>query len=174
MNKIEVFGMQKSGTNFIQWSLKNNINNLTYEDVSSIGEVEGDMFFGKTQSLKHCKPTLDERRVALIVKRNFEDWDASVKNKFPQCRYTKEIYDWYYNTPEREDWFTPYYINVSYEDAVQNYEQFLNHIASRLRWYFDDDSYTVKENWVQPMKRTSNDGGKTLLDTDFRMNVKIT
>jgi hypothetical protein len=175
MNKIQVFGMQRSGTNFIEWSLKNNIEGLEYDgSVSAIGNVKGDMFYGKEQSLKHCKPELDERRVALIVKRNFDDWDKSVRNRFKQCGYTKETYDWYYDTPEREDWFTPFYINLSYEDTVVNYEKFLNHIAHRLRWFFNDDSYKVKENWVQPTKRTTNDGGKTLTNIDFNLNVKIT
>lgn len=174
MNKIEVFGMQRSGTNFIQWSLKNNINNLEYNDVTSIGDVKGDMFYGKPQSLKHCKPTLDERRVALIVKRNYEDWQYSISKAFPKCKYTKADYDWYYDTPEREDWFTPFYINVSYEDAVQNYKEFLEHIAHRLRWFYNDDSYTVKSHYSQPTKRTSNDGGKSLTNIDFNLNVKIT
>ena len=82
MNKIQVYGMQGSGTNFLEYSLRNNFIDLEYDGtLSAVGNVKGDERFGVQQSLKHTLPNRDNGK-ALIIYRDYEEWNYSVKKKF--------------------------------------------------------------------------------------------
>jgi len=165
MNKIQVYGMQRSGTNFLEWSLKNNFVDLEYDgSLSAIGNVKGDMFFGKQQSLKHTLPNLENGK-ALIIMRDYEEWHKSVRSKFSKCSYTLEDYDYYYDTPFRENWHQDDYILVNHKWAIKNYYTLLAGISGRFKVH-------IKEDWKQPVKRLHVDGGKTLTNIDFNINVK--
>lgn len=168
-NKIQVFGLQCSGTNFVEWSLLNNFEGLDYQwNLSSIGDVKGDMFYGTQQSLKHCYPNNYQSDVSLIIERDFESWNTSVKKNFPQCSYTKKDWDNYYDLVYREGWMAPHFLHFGYDWVVQNYEDFLYIIERRLRsWDYD---ISVKPNWVQPKMRLKRDGGRTLSSTPFQYN----
>lgn len=166
MNRVQVFGMQRSGTNFIEWTLRNNFVGLEYDgSVSNIGNVKGDMRFGMQQSLKHCLPDCTTSELSILIQRDYEEWDKSVKNKFKSCQYTKETYDYYYDTPYREKWDENTYLHINHRWAVLNYYELLEQIANRL-------NLTIKENWKQPTKRLHYDSGRTLLDIDYNINVK--
>jgi len=165
MNKIQVYGMQRSGTNFLEWSLKNNFVDLEYDGTtSSIGNVKGDERWGIPQSLKHTLPNLDNGK-ALIIQRDYEEWNQSVKSKFPSCHYTLKDYTYYYNTPFRENWHQDDYILVNHRWCVKNYYTLLIGISGRF-------GCKISEDWQQPLKRLHVDGGKTLLSTDYNPNVK--
>lgn len=127
-DKIQVYGLQRSGTNFLEWTLKNNF----YIDYNStkvgISNVIGDGRYKGYQSLKHCLPNLHNGK-ALIIKRDFEDWDASVKKQFPECNYSRETYDFYYNTPYRENWNEKEFLLVNHKWAVLNYGELLKSIS---------------------------------------------
>ena len=165
MNKIQVYGMQRSGTNFLEWSLRNNFVDLEYDgSLHSIGNVKGDMRFGIQQSLKHTLPNLENGK-ALIIQRDYEEWNNSVRKNFSACTYTLKDYNYYYQTPLRENWHQDDYILVNHKWAIQNYYTLLIAIQGRF-------GVRIKEDWKQPMKRLHWDGGKTLTNIDFNLNVK--
>ena len=168
-NKIQVFGLQCSGTNFVEWSLLNNFEGLDYQwNLSSVGDVKGDIYYGKPQSLKHCYPNLEQCDVALIIERNFDSWDESVKKNFKECSYTKEDWDKYYDLVYREGWMAPHFLHFGYEWIVENYEEFLKAIEGRMRgWNYDVE---LKSNWHQPKMRLKRDGGRTLSSIPFEYN----
>ena len=57
--KVRVFGLQGSGTNFVEWTVQNNFNGLELSIENVIRNVDGDVHFGKNQNLKHCYPIND-------------------------------------------------------------------------------------------------------------------
>jgi hypothetical protein len=167
MNKIQVYGMQRSGTNFLEWTLRNNFVGLEYDSsLSAIGNVKGDERFGIQQSLKHTLPNLDNGK-ALIIYRDYDEWNYSVKKKFPNCIYSVEDWTYYYETPFREKWNQDDYIIVNHRWCVENYYTLLIAIGGRFK-------VDYKEDWKQPTGRMHYDGGKTMLNIDYNINVKIT
>jgi len=161
MNKIQVYGLQKSGTNFIEWTLIHNFSVKYDSSISVIGNVEGDQRFGEAQSLKHCYPNLNNGS-PLIIQRDYDIWNHSISRAYPKCNFTREVYNYYYNTPIRENWDNSEYLLIKHEWAVKNYSELLELISKRFNCEY-------RENWKQPMKRTSNDGGKTLIRTPYRI-----
>lgn len=162
-NIVQVYGMQRSGTNFLEWTLRYNFPDLNYDGSPwEVGEVPGDERYGMKQSLKHCLPRRD-RGKALIIERDFEEWNKSIKDNFPKCKYTKEIYDFYYDTPFRENWHTDDYIMVNHRWAVENYKMLLEMIRVL------SGGVDYKEDWEQPTKRVHFDCGTTLTDIDFKL-----
>ena len=165
-NKIQVFGLQRSGTNFIEWTLRNNFMDLKYDgSISSIGNVKGDMWFGQNQSLKHCLPTLEHSDYAIIIWRDYDEWITSVNRAFPHCEYRKS--DWY-------RWITYAYnfgmenkgkvMIVEHKWVVQNYEIFLKAVSKLF-------NTQLKKDWVQPMNYMNRDGGITMGDSEYRLRM---
>lgn len=160
-NIIQVYGMQRSGTNFLEYTLRYNFD-IDYDGTTwGIGEVPGDERYAMKQSLKHLLPKRN-RGKALIIRRDFDVWNESVKRQFPMCRYNKDIYNFYYDTPYRENWHTDDYLLVEHEWCVKNYEMLLNSIRGRFLVHY-------KEDWKQPMKRVHWDSGTTLLEEDYKL-----
>jgi hypothetical protein len=159
-NIIQVFGLHRSGTNFIEWSLKNNFEGLEYDGRSEwYANVPGDEQYGGTQSLKHTLPTLVFSDYAIVVRREFKSWNRSVRNKFPHCNFTKETYDYYYHIGSTLN--SEKCIFIDYEWVCDNYKQFLDMIEEKF-------GYKIKENWFQPKKRLATDGGESFLRMDWK------
>lgn len=162
-NIVQVYGLQKSGTNFIEWTLRNNFPDLEYDGLLwGLGEVPGDEKYRQIQSLKHLLPKRDKGK-ALIIRRNFDDWYYSIKKHFPNCYYNRHVYDFYYDTPYREDWHTDEYMIIDHSWAVQNYEALLERIRIL------SGGVAPIENWKQPLKRLKTDGGKTLSKEGYKL-----
>lgn len=158
--KVRVFGLQGNGTNFIEWTLRNNFNGLNFKSEKSIRNVEGDIHFGKTQNLKHCYPFREEEYFNIIIKKKFEKWKNS--DKFKTSNYNLEIYNYYYNTPYREKWEKSEFIVVEHEWCVKNYFSLLTLIS-------DKTNSQIKENWTQPKYRMNWDNGLSMNEEIFRV-----
>lgn len=153
-NIIQVFGLHRSGTNFIEWTLKNNFEGLEYDGRAEwYSTVPGDEQYGGTQSLKHTWPSLVFSDYAIVVRREYESWRRSVRNKFFYCKFTKDTYNYYYDIARNLD--SDKTIFVEFEWVVENYEEFLFMIENKF-------GFKVKKDWYQPTRRLATDGGESM------------
>lgn len=161
-NKVQVFGLQRSGTNFLEWSLRNNFD-INYQNISSIGNVKGDMWYGKNQSLKHCLPTLEHSDYAIVIWRDYDKWNNSVQRAFPHCNYTKT--NWYQYITHSYNFANENYgkvMLVEHKWAVENYETMLKAMGKLFQ-------IELKKDWRQPTNYMNRDGGITMSNSEFRL-----
>jgi len=157
--KVRVFGLQGSGTNFVEWTVMNNFNGLGLSiEKKAIRNVEGDVHYGKTQNLKHCYPINDSDFFNIIIQRDFDEWINS--NHVQSSNYTKETYNYYYDTPIREKWDTKDYILVNHRWCVLNYYDFLKLISQKT-------NCDIKEHWEQPKYKMAISNGKKMTKTPY-------
>lgn len=83
-NKIQVFGLQRSGTNYMEWTLKYNFENIDYKNIYIDGNIPGYIRYKERQIVKHTWPTLDYSDFCIIIYKNFNDWKKSM------IKYKKE------------------------------------------------------------------------------------
>ena len=79
LNTIQVFGLPRSGTNFLEWSIVNYIDNIDYENKYQACDVMGLKKYGKRISLKHSLPTHNHSKYVIVIYKDFEKWSKSYK-----------------------------------------------------------------------------------------------
>ena len=130
-NKIQVYGLPRSGTNFIEWSLMNNFKDLIYYLGNTYTDVEG-LFFYKQEivtSVKHCYPSLDKCEFALVICKDFENWKSSMDKLGWSRGNEQEVYDEYLKRAEELD--PERTIILNHKWCTQNYVECLNLISEK-------------------------------------------
>ena len=133
-NLIQVFGLPRSGTNFVEWSLKHNFIDVPYKNIYVNGNVKGLREYGKTVALKHNYPSLDYSDFIIVIYKEYEAWKMSMsiglhdgKSRGPA---TKEVYDSYLdsanNLPKDK------VMVISYKDLYENYSEYMVKISNKF------------------------------------------
>ena len=144
MNKIQVFGLPSSGTNFIEWTLNNNFVDINYQNLyTTWGAIldkssDPDCFlssgtYSRSIAVKHGFPTLDYSPFAIIIYKKYETWkDSFMKRKIdvPPFFLLKSHYDEYLHRanmlPAEKT------IIIEHCVAVKDYFTLLNRIAGNF------------------------------------------
>ncbi len=164
-NKIQVFGLQRSGTNFVEWTLNYNFSNLNYQTISVLCDIPSDMWFGQVSALKHNFPNLDYSDYAIVIYKDFKSWIHSMKranfhSKLYDVSTTIQTYEIYMerakSLPEDKT------ILIEHSEATKNYYEFLKLIAQK----FD---VQMNEVLIPPMNRMATDGGMSMIDLPYKI-----
>ena len=130
-NKIQVFGLPRSGTNFLEWSLMNNFKDFKYFIGNTYTDVEG-LFFYKQEiltSIKHTYPNLNNCEFALVIFNDYEDWYQSMFRLGWHRGEEKETYDKYLKTAESLD--PERTIILNHKWCTQNYKECMELISKK-------------------------------------------
>ena len=168
MKKIWVFGLQRSGTNFLEYLIRKNLN-VSYET-----EYCDNEYIGKIHdSLKHSKPKLgdDIDYYILIFKlkpnfvESFNKWRIGTGAKIkinPDVLYDKMVKDYidFYNKNREKC------ILVLYEDLYGNEGEFINFVS---------DKFTIDVNGEIdiPKNRMGRNGGGTTTKESFELTTDV-
>lgn len=143
--KLGVFGLPRSGTNFIEWTLKNNFTeleveerNFTYNDVFP--------FIPKIIHTKHNHPTLSGLDGCIVIYKPFIQWIESLerfKSKMV-LPYTLQSWESYLEKSKQLD--KDKTMIVEHEWCVKNYDTLLFNISSKF-------GVKIKEGWEKPLFR---------------------
>lgn len=156
-NKIQVFGLPRSGTNWIEWILKNNFVNLKYNMMHEvINDVEGS--FPYWTEYKHNYPNLDYCSNAIVIWKPYEEWLESIKRQGWVFQVTKETHQKYI---DRGFELGDKGLVIEHGWAMNNYDELLNTISSK----FD---VKLIDNPIQPTKRIDMAG--FISDEDYIKN----
>jgi len=91
-NKIQVYGLPRSGTNFVEWSLKNNFVDLEYNNYYSKPEIKS---IPRTKvAIKHNFPSLDNSEFSIVIYKEWESFSLSY-SRWAKKEIEKSIYDLY-------------------------------------------------------------------------------
>jgi len=148
-NNIQVFGLPHSGTNFVEWSLRNNFIGLDYKVIPSVNNVDGS--YPKDTLLKHNYPTLKYSNYAILIYKPFDEWQKSLKKHGWSFGVTQYGYQKYIDSAKALG--DNCYI-IDWKWCCNNYLEFLSNIK---------DKFGVKliDNPTQPMHRMNGDSGLT-------------
>ena len=69
---IQIWGLWRSGTNYMEYLVRNNIKNNNYERREAHNE-----FTGKTDALKHCYPDSTVSKYHICIYKQLGDWMRS-------------------------------------------------------------------------------------------------
>jgi len=78
-NLVQVFGLPRSGTNFIEWTLNNNFYGINYINLYQKCNTKGLSEYRKHVALKHSYPTLDYSDYAIVIFKEYKNWVDSIK-----------------------------------------------------------------------------------------------
>ena len=94
-NKVQIFGLQRSGTNFMEWSLLNNFKDVDYKNFYLPSKIPGYIRFNENQVLKHHYPTLEYSDYAFVVYKDWKDWTESMIRYRKRDFIKRDIYNEY-------------------------------------------------------------------------------
>ena len=160
-NLIQVFGLPKSGTNFIEWMLINNFSNIKYKNIYVKENIISYPTINNTYILKHSYPNLKYSEFAIVVYKSFNDWCKSMKKAYPESKPTKKTYNKYLN--KSKELSTDKVLIVDYLYAYQNYEELIFKISKMIK---------VKPNnkIIKPKNRL-NRGGASVKETNEKFKL---
>lgn len=129
-NLVQVYGLPRSGTNFMEWTLKNNFSGIDYKNLySTTGLISKPIKSGK-YSLKHTYPNLIHSKFAIVIYKEYNEWCKSFKKAYPDNHPDKKIYDTFLRKARelpREK-----VIVIEFRNAYRNYEEFIYRLSKMI------------------------------------------
>lgn len=127
-NKIQVFGLPRSGTNWMEWVLKNNFVDLDYILMNEIiNDVEGSVPYWT--ELKHGYPNLNNSEYAIVIYKEYDEWLKSLKKQGWVFNVSKETHQKYIN---RGFELGDKALVVEHKWCLENYDELLSTISSKF------------------------------------------
>tara|TARA_Y100001972_G_C7645185_1_gene324196 strand:+ start:397 stop:870 length:474 start_codon:yes stop_codon:yes gene_type:complete len=142
-NDIQVFGLPRSGTNFIEWSLKNNFKNIFYNNLYMD-------YKNKQISVKHYFPSFIYSDYVIIIYKEYNPWLISMKkdgkhpSEWPEYEQFLKVAN---SLPKDKT------IIIEHTWAVENYFQLLDLISEKF-------NFELIDNPTQPKYRLNKLGAK--------------
>lgn len=159
-NKIQVFGLPRSGTNFVEWSLRNNFVGLDYVNIDVKSNLVGFKHFGRLQALKHNYPSLDYSDFVVVVWRDVDEWLKSVKS-FRHTRGSK------FSRGTLEEYLGEAKKISEDKRLIYNHRFLVNHYFDCLEEISLKFGVELVDNPVFPSKRLLTDGGVSMGSEEF-------
>jgi hypothetical protein len=69
-NSVQVFGLPRSGTNLLEYMIRNYFN-IEYNNLYKICDIQIYNKFKKINALKHSKPFIDNNKIIIIYKEEY-------------------------------------------------------------------------------------------------------
>ena len=158
-NKIQVFGLPRSGTNFIEWTLRHNFIGL--EDYSVMHECQNDVDGSSPYwiDFKHTTPKLTHSDYAIVIYKEYDVWLESIKKMGWITKVTPESHQKYIDDAKALD--STKVLVVEHTWCTHNYHKLLDRISIKF-------GVELREDWHQPTKRVDMLCGAGLTNEDFK------
>lgn len=144
---IQVWGLHRSGSNFVEYLLRNNIKNNNYERREAHSE-----FIGRDDALKHCYPDITKAKYHICIYKPVEQWLES-HNRYDMKKLVE---------PRDAYWK---WINLAMEFRDQNPTNValvnFNDFVGKELYYFRSWNWDIEYNdiWQVPIKRMGKGSG---------------
>ena len=153
-NKVQVFGLHRSGTNLMEWNLVHNFKELNYQNIFTIGNIKNYLRYGEREAVKHTYPNLKYSDYAIIIYKPFDDWVESIN------RYT-DTTGW-----ELDKVYTTYYIEKANKlpkekTAIINYDILMSNYEEILEFFADKFNLELNPPLERPKNRLTRQGAIT-------------
>ena len=78
-NDIQVYGLPRSGTNLLEWSIVNYFEGVVYKNKYKVCDVEGLVKYGENIAAKHSYPSFEFSDKVVVIYKEFHKWEKSYK-----------------------------------------------------------------------------------------------
>lgn len=129
-NIVQVYGLPRSGTNLMEWSLTNLFKNIGYINLYKKCDVKGLKGYNKNISLKHSYPTLDFSDKCIIVIKDLDEWKKSYLKWSKLESVEDSIYHDYIKIAKSLN--SKNSIIINHKDLVNNFEKTIKLISKKL------------------------------------------
>lgn len=154
--KVRVYGLPRTGTNFLEYLIRHNTN------CEYVNEYGANTYLKERTAIKHCAPQDDGKDLYIIIVKNKDNFTQSFRK---WCKNKVKDIDALYENAS-DDYIKFYEANkdktiiLSYEQLLGNEVKFMEHLR---------DNYNVKinEKIDIPVKRMNRSGGKGVTSENF-------
>lgn len=144
-NDIQVYGLPRSGTNLLEWSLVNNFKDVVYENKYKVCDVEGIFKYGKYIAAKHSYPSFEFSDKVVVIYKEFHKWEKSYK-KWSKQTPEKQVWENYIKKSESLD--TDKCIIITHKELNNDYQNTLNKISNKFGFKLKDIEITKPINYM--------------------------
>lgn len=140
--RVGVFGLPRSGTNYMEWTLKSNFIDL---DVPEVDFMLNDVppHIPKIIHKKHTFPKLDALDGCVVIYKEYEEWVKSLERFKKRMWFPYTFQSWKDYLEKARELPTDKSLIVEYNWCVNNYELLLSNISSHF-------GVKIKEDWKLP------------------------
>jgi hypothetical protein len=147
-NKIQIYGLKKSGTNFLEFSLVKNFPEVGYFNA---------YLSNSRRALKHNRPDMDQADQGIIyIYKDYEKWVPSVKREYSS--QTLDQWQDFLDLVKTFDESKCLILNHGW--CVDNFEDMLKLISDKF-------NLTMPEKPIKPTKRLDK-GGSVAKETKIK------
>lgn len=146
-NRIQIYGLPRSGTNFFEWCIVNYFDNVAYKNIYQECDVPGLREHKRRVALKHSFPNLDHSEFCIVVYKEYDEWKNSYKKRGKPSRETWQKYLDCANALDKSKCFI-----YEHKYAYNNLENVLKEISEKT-------GLTLKDVDIVPPKYYLNRGG---------------
>lgn len=159
--KARVYGLPRSGTNFLEYLIRNNTD-LEYKNEFGISP-----YFGKYSAIKHCKPKDDDKDLYILIFKNKNNFTISYNKwrKTPKDKILK-MYDIAMND------YVEFYKNNKNKTVIIAYEQLIGNEIKLLNHLSTEYGVGLTKDIDIPKKRMDKSGGKGITGAEFRIDER--
>jgi hypothetical protein len=161
-NKIQIYGLRRSGTNFLENLILKYFDPLYHLIITNQNIHPLHPKYNKKVSLKHTLPNFNYSKFIIIVYKPYEEWVKSVTRKYGDKSSIYKIWESFSNeslkiyNPKNTiitDWYT----------AATNYESLIYHISEKFNLPI------LNPNTSPPLNKLGTDSGKEFLNQKFTL-----
>lgn len=146
-NIIQIYGLPRSGTNFLEWSIQTYFN-TDYTNVRQVCDVKGLPEYGIEVALKHSYPSLLHSDYCIVIYKELHKWKDSVQRRGVARGYkiTNEVCETVYHNYLRvaNSLDKSKSIVVKHEDACREYESLIKTVSNKFNIPIRDDVDTIQ------------------------------
>lgn len=144
-NTIQVYGLPRSGTNFLEWSLVEYFEDLHYENKYEKCDVKGIVNYTKPTALKHCHPNLKHSDFVIVIYKEYDKWVKSYK-KWSGKKAEKSVWETYLKKANEID--EKFCMIISHDTLYNKYENTLNDVSNKFNLKMIKDKKILKPTGI--------------------------
>ncbi len=148
---IQVWGLHRSGTNFVEYILRNNIKNSNYER----REVRS-QFHGKRDALKHTYPDITKAKYHICIYKNDNQWVES-HDRYDMKKLINprdDYWKWVNLVQDFKKEYPDNVVRVNYNDFIGKELYYFRKWQSEMNWQFE-----FNDIWQVPIRRMGKESG---------------
>lgn len=151
-NTIQVYGLPRSGTNFLEWSLVQYFENITYKNHYKMCDVEGITQYKKNVAVKHSFPSFEYSDKIIVIYKDFEKWSKSYE-KYTGKLPSKIVWENYMNKSKKLD--SDNTLIISHSELYSHYEDNLHFIEKKFSLRLKDIEIVKPKNYMNKLGANS-------------------
>lgn len=128
-NTIQIFGLPRSGTNFMEWSITQYIDDILYVNKYKNSDIPWLCEYRRHAALKHSFPSLEFSDFCIIIYKDFDKWRRSYRKRCNK-KITEKQYAEYFERIKKLPADKVFLVN--HKDIVCNFEETMVMIAEKF------------------------------------------